>query len=76
MPIVADLLRAELGDRLGKPAGSEDREVEFVIDQGQTIDEIEENLVDAGLLDRHAGLPATSSSPTASTSSSRRAPTR
>jgi UPF0755 protein len=50
MPIVADLLRAELGDRLGKPAGSEDREVKFVIDQGQTIDEIQENLVDAGLL--------------------------
>ena len=50
MPIVADLLRAELGDRLGKPAGSEDRKVEFVIDQGQGIDTIEENLVDAGLL--------------------------
>jgi UPF0755 protein len=50
MPIVSDLLRAELGDRLGKPAGTEDREVRFVIDQGQTIDQIEENLVDAGLL--------------------------
>ena len=50
MPILADLLRAELGDRLGKPAGSEDREVEFVIDQGQSIDTIEQNLVDAGLL--------------------------
>jgi UPF0755 protein len=49
MPIVADLLRAELGDRIGRPAG-EDREVRFVIDQGQTIDEIQENLVDAGLL--------------------------
>jgi len=50
MPIVADLLRAELGDRLGAPAGSEDREVKFVIDSGQSIDEIQENLVDAGLL--------------------------
>ena len=50
IPIVADLLRAELGDRLGAPAASEDREVEFVIDRGQGIDEIQENLIDAGLL--------------------------
>lgn len=50
MPVVADLLRAELGDRLGKPASSEEQEVTFVIDAGQTIDEIQENLVDAGLL--------------------------
>jgi len=50
MPIVADLLRAELGDRLGRPASSEATEVKFVIDPGQTVDEIQENLVDAGLL--------------------------
>lgn len=50
MPVVADLLRAELGDRLGKPASSEEKEVRFVIDTGQTIDVIQENLVDAGLL--------------------------
>ncbi len=50
MPIVADLLRAELGDRLGKPASSEATEVRFVIDPGQTVDQIQENLVDAGLL--------------------------
>jgi UPF0755 protein len=50
MPIVADLLRAELGDRLGKPASSEATEVKFVIDPGQTVDEIQGNLVDAGLL--------------------------
>ena len=50
MPIVADLLRAELGDRLAKPASSEATEVKFVIDPGQTVDEIQENLVDAGLL--------------------------
>ncbi len=50
MPIVADLLRAELGDRLGKPASGEATEVKFVIDPGQTVDEIQENLVDAGLL--------------------------
>lgn len=50
MPIVADLLRAELGDRLGKPASAEATEIKFVIDSGQTVDEIQENLVDAGLL--------------------------
>lgn len=50
MPIVADLLRAELGDRLGKPASAEATEVRFVIDPDQTVDEIQENLVDAGLL--------------------------
>jgi UPF0755 protein len=50
MPIVADLLRAELGDRLGKPASAEATEVRFVIDPGQTVDEIQESLVDAGLL--------------------------
>ena len=50
MPIVADLLRAELGDRLGTPAGSEDREVRFVVDHGQSIDQVQESLVDAGLL--------------------------
>ena len=50
MPIVADLLKAELNDRVDRPAGSEDREVRFVIDPGQTVDQIQENLVDAGLL--------------------------
>ena len=50
MPIVADLLRAELVDRLDKPASGEDKEVEFVVDPGQTVDQIQENLVDAGLV--------------------------
>jgi UPF0755 protein len=50
MPILADLLRAELGDRLEAPAGDDDREVGFVIEAGQTVDEIQENLVAAGLL--------------------------
>jgi UPF0755 protein len=50
MPIVADLLRAELGDRVGKPASSEETEVKFVIESGQSVDDIQENLVDAGLL--------------------------
>jgi UPF0755 protein len=50
MPIVADLLRAELGDRLDAPASSQQNDVEFVVDAGQTVDQIQENLVDAGLL--------------------------
>jgi len=50
MPVVADLLRAELGDRLGVPAGTSDQEVDFVIEPGETIDEIQEKLVAAGLL--------------------------
>jgi peptidoglycan lytic transglycosylase G len=50
VPIVADLLAAELEDRINAPAGSSDEEVQFVIEPGQTIDDIEENLVDAGLL--------------------------
>jgi UPF0755 protein len=50
MPVVSDLLRAELGDRLGRPASSEQTEVKFVIDPGQSVDDIQENLVDAGLL--------------------------
>ena len=50
MPIVADLLRAELGDRLDAPASSQQNDVEFVVDAGQTVDQYQENLVDAGLL--------------------------
>lgn len=50
MPIVADVLAAELGDRVDKPAGADDKEIEFVIATGETIDQIEENLVDEGLL--------------------------
>ncbi len=50
VPIVADLLAAELEDRINAPAGSSDKEIEFIIEPGQTIDDIEENLVDAGLL--------------------------
>jgi UPF0755 protein len=50
MPILADLLRAELGDRLGAPASDQDTEVRFVIEPGQTIEEIQEGLADAGLL--------------------------
>lgn len=50
MPIVADLLSAELGDRLNAPAGTVDQEVDFIIEPGQTIDEIQENLVASGVL--------------------------
>jgi len=50
IPILSDLLRAELGDRVGAPAGDSDEEIPFVIEAGQTIDEIQANLVTAGLL--------------------------
>ena len=50
IPILADLLRAELGDRIGAPAGDSEEEIRFVIEGGQTIDQIQENLVEAGLL--------------------------
>jgi UPF0755 protein len=50
LPIVADLLRAELGDRLSAPASQSDEQIAFVIDEGETIAQIQENLVDAGLL--------------------------
>ena len=50
VPIAADLLRAELGERLGAPAGSADTEVKFVIEPGQSVDEIQANLVEQGLL--------------------------
>lgn len=50
IPVVADLLRADLADRLDKPAGNSTKAVRFVIEQGDTIAQIEENLVDDGLL--------------------------
>ncbi len=50
VPVVADLLAAELGDRVNAPAGAGENEVEFIIEPGQSIDDIEENLVDQGLL--------------------------
>jgi UPF0755 protein len=50
VPVVSDLLRAELGDRIDAAAGTSDQEIEFIIEPGQTIAVIEENLVDQGLL--------------------------
>lgn len=50
LPLVDDLLAVEFGDRLDQPAGTSDREIEFIIEPGQKIEEIEENLVDLGLL--------------------------
>jgi len=50
LPIVSDLLAAELSDRLDKPVGSGDREAEFVVEAGQSVDEITTSLVDQGLL--------------------------
>ncbi len=50
VPVVSDLLAAEFADRLDKPAGSSEAEVEFVVEGGQSVDDITENLVEAGLL--------------------------
>ena len=50
IPILGDLLRAELSDRIGASAADDDTEIRFVIEPGQTIDEIQQNLVDAGLI--------------------------
>jgi UPF0755 protein len=50
LPLVSDLLAAEFSDRLDTPAGTSDKEVDFVIEPGQKVDDIEANLVEAGLL--------------------------
>jgi UPF0755 protein len=50
MPVVADLLQAELADRLDRPASSADTKVQFVVEPGQTVDEVQANLVASGLL--------------------------
>lgn len=50
LPIVADLLQAALDDRIDEPAGAGESEIAFQIEPGQTITEIQENLVDEGLL--------------------------
>lgn len=50
VPLVSDLLAAEYTDRIDTPASASDREIEFVIEPGQTVDDIQDNLLDAGLL--------------------------
>jgi UPF0755 protein len=50
MPFVSDLLSVELADRIVAPAGSDDTPVRFGIEEGQTIAQIEDALVEAGLL--------------------------
>lgn len=50
IPLVSDLLGAEFADRITAPAGTSEAEIEFVIEPGETVDDIQVNLVDAGLL--------------------------
>jgi len=50
-PVVSDLIAAEFSDRLDRPVSGSSEEVEFVIEPGQTVDDIQTNLVEAGLLD-------------------------
>jgi UPF0755 protein len=49
-PVIGDVVAAEFADRLGKPASASDKEVEFVIEPGETVESIRDNLVEAGLL--------------------------
>lgn len=49
-PFVADLLAVELAGRIGTPAGTDERPLEFVVEEGQNPAEIEDALVEAGLL--------------------------
>ena len=50
LPIVGDLLAAELVDRLDRPAAAEGSDVRLTIDEGETIEAIEEELTELGLL--------------------------
>ena len=43
VPLVSDLLAAEFADRITAPASSSEREIEFVIEPGQTVDDIQAN---------------------------------
>ena len=76
VPVVSDLLRAELGDRHRCPAGSDENEIKFVIDPGQGIAQSSRRI------SSHAGLLTDTLAfnylvvSTGSTSSSRQAPTR
>jgi len=49
-PIVSDLIATEFADRIGKPASASSEEIKFVIEPGETVDDIQANLIDAGLL--------------------------
>jgi UPF0755 protein len=50
LPVVADLLAAELAERLDAPAGSGDQEIAFVVEALPTLDSVQEALVTRGLL--------------------------
>jgi UPF0755 protein len=50
MPFVADLLAVELAGRIVAPAGTDPTPVKFVIEEGQTVPQIEDALIEAGLL--------------------------
>ena len=49
-PVVADLLAAELADRIARPASAEPQDVRLTIDEGESIDEIRDELLELGLL--------------------------
>jgi UPF0755 protein len=49
-PVIGDVVAAEFADRLDQPAAASDQEIEFVIEPGQSVADIQANLVDEGLL--------------------------
>ena len=49
-PVVSDVIAAEFADRVNSPAAASDEEIEFVIEPGQSVDDIQANLVESGLL--------------------------
>jgi UPF0755 protein len=49
-PVVADLLAAELADRVDRGAAGEARDIRLTIDAGETIDEIRAELIELGIL--------------------------
>lgn len=50
-PVLGDLVATEFADRLGQSADSDETEIKFVIEPGETVDDIRANLVDSGLLE-------------------------
>ena len=56
LPVVSDVIAAEFADRLNQSAGDSDKEITFVIEPGDSVDTIQENLIDEGLLNDAAAF--------------------
>ncbi len=49
-PVVGDIIGAEFADRLQRSASASTEEIEFVVEPGDTVADIQANLVESGLL--------------------------